>query len=390
MSAAVALGDKKRCASGGNHEHHFREARTAKDGDSAGRSKYELRAVAQRLLPGHAVRRCQHRIAFGGEVVELWREGDKAWFEGAVYCNSVWTCPVCATRIAEERAQVAQAHIDAALSLGHGVAHATLTFSHHKGDLLVQTIALFSRALKRVKSGRAAVEFRERWGVIGEIRALEVTHGKENGWHPHSHAITVTRRPLSKAELAQYCAELFALWADACVKTGLGRPTEEHGVKVQGAKNAGDYVAKWGFATELTRSHLKRAKDGGRTPWQILNDAAAGDRRSRLLFREFADCFKGKRQLFYSHGLKKYLSVAPRQPKQAPLPLKERLYTFDNGAWDHVVAANAFELIISAAHVSKNYLDATIEGIRRCSHNLPPPRMPTAWCVAPIARTIGT
>ena len=69
-------------------------------------------------------------------------------------------------------------------------------------------------------------------------------------------------------------------------------------------QRAGDYVVKWGCDRELTQAHVKRAKGGGRSPWQLLEDAANGDRRAVSLFVEFAHAFKGARQLTWSRGLR--------------------------------------------------------------------------------------
>ena len=327
-------------------------------------SRLELREAAQDLLPGFAVRRCQHRIAYGREGVDVFSDTTgRAWLEGAVPCQSVWTCPSCAARIADARAEDVQGYIDAALSKGHGVALVTLTFAHQKTDLLSATAAAFSKALKVFKSGRAAAALREKWGILGEIRAVEVTHGA-NGWHPHSHAILFTDKVLRAADLEILRGEMFDLWAAACKKTGLGAPTAARGVDIAGAKHAGGYVAKWGFATELTRGHLKKAQGAGRTPWQILADYAAGCARSGRLFREFAQQFKGKRQLFYSHGLKKAIGKPVKKPKQKRLDFKIRLTTVSALDWDLIVAGRLFRQLLHAAAGGRERLEAFLGGLR--------------------------
>ena len=56
----------------------------------------------------------------------------------------------------------------------------------------------------------------------------------------------------------------------------------------------------------MTKGHTKKAKAGGETPFDLLRAAMADrqDKQAMALFREFAECFKGKRQLSWSNSLK--------------------------------------------------------------------------------------
>ena len=74
--------------------------------------------------------------------------------------------------------------------------------------------------------------------------------------------------------------------------------------RTQETERAGDYVTKWGADRELTQGHMKRAKGGGRTPWQILEGILAGSKADIMLFRDYAEAFKGARQLTWSRGLR--------------------------------------------------------------------------------------
>ena len=53
----------------------------------------------------------------------------------------------------------------------------------------------------------------------------------------------------------------------------------------------------------MTKGHTKKAKAGGNA-FDLLRAAMAGlqDKQAMALFREFAECFKGKRQLSWSNG----------------------------------------------------------------------------------------
>lgn len=155
---------------------------------------------------------------------------------------------------------------------------------------------------------------RERTGFKGAVRALETTYG-ENGWHPHTHELLFL-----KGDDEQILSELEALrqyWTSAVMKAGLGQ-CNQHGFTVGNADEAAAYVSKfgdiepaprWDTAREMTRQHSKIARKKGRTPFAILFDAMNGDGEAKALFREYAEQFKGKRQLYYTPGLRDALGL---------------------------------------------------------------------------------
>jgi hypothetical protein len=66
----------------------------------------------------------------------------------------------------------------------------TLTNKHDRRDDLGALLDGQARALKRFMRGtKAAKAWFDRLGSIGTIRAMEVTHGDANGWHPHYHVL---------------------------------------------------------------------------------------------------------------------------------------------------------------------------------------------------------
>ena len=83
----------------------------------------------------------------------------------------------------------------------------------------------------------------------------------------------------------------------------------------------GDYIAKFGPADEIALQSAKKGRNGSRSPWQLLRDAAHGDKRAAALWLEFSLAFKGRAQLFFSRGLKKL--VASEQSECDPEPEPE-------------------------------------------------------------------
>lgn len=249
-----------------------------------------------------------------------------------------------------------------------GVSLVTLTIRHGLEDQLPSTIERLSKALRRVKSGRAAVRLRQDFGIVGDVRALEVTYGR-NGWHPHTHALTFSRAPLTGARLTRYRRRLFVLWYRACEREGLPLPSYRYGVDVRGARYASDYVAKWGFAAELAKPGAKTGRAGGRTPWELLADAGSGDKRAAWLFREYAECFKGRRQLWWSRGLAERLSLKGQLTDQQLLDLPEDdnpslMTVIDRDTWTCVLRAGAQEQVLAAAFEGRAALYGLLNRLR--------------------------
>jgi len=264
-------------------------------------AKWRMQRAAKRLLPENGrFLACNHNPKKRAHGVAVYTRDDSAWLSGVYQCGSVWICPICARRVAEARREEIQTAINNAIRRGWGVALVTLTFPHGAGDVLTDILEKFTKAQSDFKSGRAAAAVRSGIGYVGEIRTLEVTHGA-HGFHPHTHSIWISEKQLTPEEGAALETQLFDHWLAACIKNGLPPPVREHGVDVRVARHdVADYVSKWGFAAELAGGVSKRGKNGSRNPWQLLADAANGDKNAARLWRIFALAFFGKRQLFWS------------------------------------------------------------------------------------------
>jgi hypothetical protein len=197
---------------------------------------------------------------------------------------------------------------------GGGMYMVTLTIPHDFGDRLAPMRKHVSRSWTRVANGAPWKRWRQALGIVGQVRALEVTHGP-NGWHPHLHLALYTATPAGGRLLVQFRAWLRARWEKFIVKptpngVAYRAPSWRHGVKVTRLRSA-EYLTKMGLAAwELSSSSTKEARPGHRTPFQILRDIALGvdlDRRRRdcKLWREWAAAMSGARQLTYSPGLRK-------------------------------------------------------------------------------------
>lgn len=274
--------------------------------------KYHLQRHAQKLLPHESVSSCQRNLLAGSGVVEVVKTSSGCGYRGLFVCGSVWHCPVCASKIAAARSAEIQAGIVTHRARGGSNALLTLTIPHQHGDSIKELLVKKSKALQIFKNSRSYKRIMSAIGNKGDIRALEVTYSSRGaGFHPHSHAIYFGMAP----DIVSLMEQLRPVWADSVRKAGLGE-INEHGFDVKNGDFAADYIAKWGHeplspwraGDELTRAHLKMSKKD-RTPWMLLSDSMKGDSAAGRLFQAYAHAFKGKRQLYYSPGLKDYLAI---------------------------------------------------------------------------------
>ncbi|GLR13699.1 hypothetical protein GCM10007907_24890 [Chitinimonas prasina] len=354
--------------------------------------RYRMQRHAQRLLPGEVVSGCSRNFSAsnGRNKVEIIGRADSGAvsYRGIHVCGSVWHCPVCANKISEARRTELQTGIAAHHLTGGRVYMLTLTFPHNLGMDLAECLEGLSEALKIFKRSRAWRTCGKAIDYQGAVRALEVTYGA-NGWHPHTHELI-----FASGDQDEVLLELAALrdyWAAAVFRAGLGQ-INEHGFMVGNADKAADYVAKfgnseetdWDVSREMTRQHSKLARKKGRTPFALLFDAMGGDFQAGELFQEYAREFKGKRQLYYSPGLKKHLGLDDvsdqdiAESEQLDLPGEEPIqviYTLNAHQWALVYRSNRRgELLDTAAkHGAEGvYLFLKALAIRRSGDDLQP------------------
>lgn len=197
-------------------------------------------------------------------------------------------------------------------SLMHQVSMITLTVPHALRHSLKR---LLGKTKTRDGLAGAVARLKERatWkrDVDEFVSGFEITEGK-NGPHPHFHILIFHTRPL---DLNAW----YESWAKACTDSGLGTPSRAHGLTVQPAESAAGYMAKWGISSEITGQHVKEAKHGNHSIFELEQLAAQGDKAARNRLKQYLWAMKRKRVHTFSRGLaairtRHRLEQTPAQP----------------------------------------------------------------------------
>lgn len=284
---------------------------------------------ALRPLAVNANRRACGRALVAPSAQLVLADGRASW-RGVATCGSVWSCPCCQAPIQALRAQEVGKLARWAEEQGHVVVMMTVTVRHAWTHRLADTLTGLARAWRATTQGAPWLRWKAAQGLVGMVRAVEVTHGA-NGWHPHAHILAVFRAPPAPvADLRgavgatmphAVCdpmgpeAEWLALRWQSKVLDTLGEtctPDLAHGFDVRPLDRA-TYLTKLGL--EIGSSGTKRTLDvlgnvRGRDPWAIAADAAKGDAASADLWREYQTATHRHRQLTWSVGLRQSAEIA--------------------------------------------------------------------------------
>lgn len=250
----------------------------------------------------------RHRLNKAAVVPVMYSERYKnSFFSNLMICGSVWTCPVCGSKISHRRAQ----EIKLALSgWPGGLFMTTFTMQHNKNDRLVGLLDLLSEAYRSVKSGREFQEMKSSFGIIGSITATEIKYGSA-GWHPHKHTLWLCDKKIQEKELIEinkiieksYLSSLYDLGGSALSGIAVKSNHVETG--------ASEYISKWDISSELTQENKKNG--GGMSPFDLVS---ADSREMNNLFCEYVHATKRKNKLVWSRGLKNFLRVNEKSDMQ--------------------------------------------------------------------------
>jgi hypothetical protein len=281
-----------------------RETRRRTNRRQRSRLRHQLRGVT--TLSRLADCGAKTITGFGGPVLRVSGiEGERvAGYAGLVTCGSTWVCPTCAAKIAARRADELATVMRTVLSAGGSASLITLTMRHHAGQKLSDCWGALSVAWRAVISGQQWRDDQELGGLLGWVRVVEATHGR-NGWHLHLHVLVCWERPVSLGLAREIGQRMWQRWTKALERKGFTSWKHRGGVDVRmaslGTDNLAHYFTK--LAREVTYSHTKESR-GGRSPFGIVTDGLrTGDAADLDLWAEWEQVSFGKRQLTWSLGV---------------------------------------------------------------------------------------
>lgn len=269
--------------------------------------KYLLQSGARALRPQKRVHNCHRVPTRTASSIEVQRSTKGAHFKGLQTCGSVWDCAVCAAKITERRAWELNSAANRWLMDGGTLLLATYTIQHNRRDALQKTLETLRTAYRAMKARRDYKSASAAADVQHDVTALEVTYGR-NGWHPHLHALVFCHAPATEDQNL-FGQGVGGAW-QAAVKLAGGDMLPTVGFDLRGGDYAADYAAKWGVVREISNAANKKARQGGKTPMQLLAAfALTGDMEAARLWIEYSEAFHGRRQLRWSPGAKDALGI---------------------------------------------------------------------------------
>lgn len=275
---------------------------------------------------------------------------NKAHYCNLTSCGSVWSCPVCAERIQEVRRQEVFKSVEWAKANGLQPVMVTLTTPHYEHQTCGELLKGLSKAHRYLVSGKRWVNFKKRIGFEGMIRSLETLYG-DSGWHSHFHILWFVSPDTDLEDIKDYVLDR---WESACQKQGLIprgklRAFRKHSVKVDVAHNSGEYLAKqddekhvskWGVDREITKGMAKRSDGRLLHPFELATAwGEYGLEKCAYLFMEYIAAFKGKAQIFWTHGLKDRVGlndVSDQDASEKESEEAEKVLSMESHAWSIV------------------------------------------------------
>jgi hypothetical protein len=244
----------------------------------------------------------------------------KAGVSGVEHCASIACCPTCAPVIRAERANVISAITMEQQANGLVPVMVTFTLRHRVTDRLRSNLDILLEAYRRFSRGAPWKRFKERMGIAGSIRALEVTVG-QNGWHPHLHVLYYVSKEGARAMRDPDALQWVATrWGTTVVAEGGRLPSDGRGTNVQVGDVTGEILARYvskmqdnpkhhALSVEMARADLKNGRNlRSLNPFALLDPASwkypgMAEWKAAKLWIEYSRAMHGRRVMSISKSL---------------------------------------------------------------------------------------
>ncbi len=288
-----------------------------------------------------------------------WPDGS-AHYRGVVTCGSVTACPVCAAKVRQaSRAEEIDRALGRHLAAGGGAVFVTLTMPHDAGMALERVWDAVSGAWAAIVAGRHRMRLREEFGLIGYVRAVEVTHGR---LAPAPARAAPDRGAARPRRAPRFPARALGAARDCRRVPGAGAAPWRARASGVLRRGVGGYLTKLAEdegpghspGLELARTDLKAGRSwGSRAPFRILAD------RERLrhpsdwrLFEEWLHVAKVRRSLEWSRGLRARLLPDEQERTDEELAeeadLAEEIAALEPDVWGEVVRRGLNVAVLAA------------------------------------------
>ncbi len=272
---------------------------------------------ATRRVPRDGICHCGDPIAYGDITLTIDEKGRE--YHNHQRCNS-WACPVCAPKRAYSRANEIEQALIAANERGYKCYFITFTVPHRKAHSSKFVIERLNKAYKRFVDCRAIRDLKRDWGYVGAIKCLDYTM-TDNGTHAHLHTIWIFDAPGDAWEDAgkPITAIMKRVW-DRQVFNECGEHINQaYGYNFEymklgdpaspDASSIAKYAAK---SISIYCTDHDTSKNGSISPFDLLSAKATDEDKKR--YHDFYKGQKGRRHIFFSHGLKKHLQIQDSDP----------------------------------------------------------------------------
>jgi hypothetical protein len=281
----------------------------------------------------HRLRSC-YKTPISKEVdIVHSKTSKKAHFSNVSTCSNVHSCPVCSSYIAACRCDEIRLgmknHFEQ--SPRGSVSMMVLTHSHTRYDVLKDTLDKLKEAMEIFQADWFVKSTIKKNGMVGKIRAFEITYSKLNGWHPHFHILWFSSE---KINIDVFRDTLSPYWIKALESVGLSG-SGDRALNVYGGEHASQYVTKLAEEISLSNSKLGKSANGipHYTPFQLLDYVYVNEEKhdvswAKNAFYEYSETMRGRKSIVWSRGLKDLLKVREFSDEEASMPAEKDLMVY--------------------------------------------------------------
>ncbi len=267
-----------------------------------------------------------------------------------ITCGSLWLCPTCSRKIANQRANEIGDAAKTWSDSGGKKLFATFTLRHNAKMPLSLVWDALSGAWRSFLSGKGWLTLKRRYEIAGWVRAVEVTHGK-NGWHVHAHTIFFLQ-PGNDINLTTLVTDIFSRWREAVTRQGFTADRSAFDIRrtysdslvsrylSDGSnKGLGQEIAQGAFKTSITPfTILYRLADTQQTSCACQGPRIPGNRCDKCLWSEWEATATGRRQLSWSVGLRNLIIAnSPVQKAACALSDSVPVIAVGVGSWQKMI-----------------------------------------------------